>query len=157
MKRCSVFILSSLGRFLLPRFPRAFSLNKRWSPRWWISQASGLPDAGAHLSCVVRESHQIGWGVPGTADLLQLRVHTEAVDSPKLLLSEKPWPLFARAKTVKQKKSEREKTNGLVSEPHLVFGSVKKLQQQVRDTLQQHLKWSSYFSTGGWTLDGRTT
>lgn len=106
MKRCSVFILSSLGRFLLPWFPRAFSLNKRWSPRWWISQAGGLPDAGARLSRVVRGATRLA----GASQALQTCSSCVYTQSPKLLLSEQPWPLFARAETVKQKK-KREREN----------------------------------------------
>lgn len=56
----------SLGRFLLPCSPWLLQWTNAGLQGDGSPRAGGLPNAGACLSCVVRERQQMGWGFPVT-------------------------------------------------------------------------------------------
>ncbi len=117
-------------------------LQGNGSPR-----AGGLPDAGARLPCVVRERHQMGWGFPVTAGLPYLRVCTEALAIAVFQICLQHCNLGLCRRQTHLAEAER-KSRPARLRATLCPWALKKIQQQARYTVQQHLKWNSYFSAG---------
>lgn len=118
---------ASLGRFLLPCSPWLLhwtnaGLQGDGSPR-----AGGLPNAGACLSCVVRERQQMGWGFPVTVPQCAHRGPNDCCSKFACTTATLVSP--------PSQTCERERVDLLVSEPHFVLGLWKKLHQQGRDAL----------------------
>lgn len=100
-------------------------LQGNGSPR-----ASGSPDAGVHLPCVVRERHQMGWGFPVTSDLLYLHVCTGSWFLSQIYLVH-----FGLCPS-QTRHTEAEKKSGPARlKATLCPWALKKLQQQGRETV----------------------
>lgn len=120
------FIVSraSLGRFLLPCSPTS-SLNKRWSPRWWISQGQWFAWCGGALTLCCQGETPDGLGLP---------CHCRPTTVPlceALVIAFLPSKSACNTATIsllpetnlsyRSRERKRERVDLLVSKPHFVL------------------------------------